>query len=202
MAITLRDTQVVTKKVRFSYVHVFEPNAVEVGQEEKYSVSIIIPKEDKATLGLIDKAVKNAVEAGKAKLADKTGRVNMNTIKTPLRDGDAERPDDASYAGSYFLNASSKQKPGVVKFMGKDANGKNILKKIEDTTEFYSGCFGLADLNFYAFSASGNKGIAAGLNNVIKLHDGDYLGGRASADDVFGEVEIDDEALDGDDSWM
>jgi hypothetical protein len=168
-------TKVTTGKVRLSYAHLFEPHAIE-GNEPKYSVSVIIPKTDIETL----KSVKEAVEQAKKDGAAKWGGKVPPTLKTPLRDGDAERPDDEAYKNCYFLNASSKQKPGVV-----DKNVQPVL----DQSEVYSGCYGRLTLNFYAFSASGNKGIAAGLGNVQKLEDGEPLGGFTRAEDDFDSVE-------------
>lgn len=168
-------TKVTTGKVRLSYAHLFEPHAIE-GNEPKYSVSVIIPKNDKETLQAIKEAVNEAKELGKGKWGGKV----PPTIKTPLRDGDAERPDDEAYAGCYFLNANSKNKPGVV-----DINVQPIL----DATEVYSGCYARLTLNFYAYNANGNKGIAAGLGNVQKLADGEPLGGFTRAEDDFEVVE-------------
>lgn len=93
---------------------------------------------------------------------------------------DTERPDDEAYANCYFLNANSKNKPGVV-----DKNVQPVL----DATEVYSGCYARLTLNFYAYSASGNKGIACGLGNVQKLEDGEPLGGFTRAEDDFDSVE-------------
>lgn len=167
-------TKVITGKVRFSYAHVFEPSAIEEGQEKKYSVSIIIPKEDTKTLNKIKEAIKAAAEEGKAKFG---GTVPKN-YKNPLRDGDEEREDDENYAGCMFINANSTRKPGLV---DKDLN------PIMDKDDFYSGCYGRASVNFYAFTVSGNKGVACGLNNLQKLEDGERLGGGASsAEDDFG----------------
>ncbi len=180
MAIKNSDTKVVTGKVRLSYVHVFEPSAIEEGQEKKYSTAILIPKSDKETLKKIKAAVEAAKTAGLAKFG---GKIPAN-LKTPLRDGDEEREDQPEYAGHYFLNASSKTKPGVV-----DANVQPIL----DSTEVYSGCYGRVSINFYAFNTAGNKGIACGLNNVQKLADGDYLGGRSRAEDDFDAVDDSDD---------
>ncbi|MFS1519648.1 DUF2815 family protein [Bacillus sp. SCS-151] len=179
MATTNTDTKVITGKVRLSYVHIFQPHAME-GQEEKYSVSILIPKSDKATLKKIKAATDAAKQAGSAKWG---GKIPGN-LKTPLRDGDEERPDQEEYAGHYFLNASSKTAPGVV-----DAQ----LNQIMDSQEVYSGCYGRASLNFYAYNTAGNKGIACGLNNVQKLADGDYLGGRSRAEDDFDAVDTGDD---------
>lgn len=167
-------TKVVTGKVRFSYLHVFEPSAVDEGQEKKYSVSLIIPKKDKATLAKIEKAIEAAKEAGKAKFG---GKIPAN-LKLPLRDGDIERPDDEAYADSFFLNANAKTKPGLV---------DKALNPIMDQDQLYSGCYGRASITFYAFNTSGNKGIACGLNNLMKLEDGENLGGRQSAENDFAE---------------
>lgn len=168
-------TKVTTGKVRLSYAHLFEPHAIE-GNEPKYSVSVIIPKTDTETLTAIKEAVAEAKELGKAKFG---GKVPAN-LKTPLRDGDVDREGDEAYAGCYFLNANSKNKPGVV-----DINVQPVL----DATEVYSGCYARLTLNFYAYSASGNKGIAAGLGNVQKLADGEPLGGFTRAEDDFDSLE-------------
>ena len=92
-------------------------------------------------------------------------------LKGGLRDGDEEK-EDAAYAGSYFINANSAQKPGVV---------DQDLNPIMDMNEFYSGCYGRASITFYPYNAQGSKGIACGLNNVQKLEDGEKLGGATSA---------------------
>ena len=175
-------TKVVTGKVRFSYLHVFEPSAIEEGGEKKYSCSLIIPKTDKATLGKIGKAIEAAKEAGKAKLG---GKIPAN-LKTPLRDGDEERPEDEAYENAYFLNANAKTKPGLV---------DKALNPIMDQEELYSGCYGRASVTFYAFNTSGNKGIACGLNNLMKLEDGENLGGRQSAENDFAEYAEGDDLL-------
>ena len=172
-------TKVVTGEVRFSYAHVFEPASIN-GGDEKYSVSILIDKSDKDTLNRIEKAVEAAKNAGINKFG---GKIPAN-LKLPLRDGDIEREDDPVYAGKYFVNANCKQKPGIV-----DRSGNPII----DTTDFYSGCYGYASITFYAFNASGNRGIAAGLNNLMKTRDGEPLGGRSSANEDFADLIADDE---------
>ena len=168
-------TKVTTGEVRFSYAHVFEPHSIDEGGEKKYSVSILIDKSDKKTLARINKAIEDAKEAGKAKFG---GKVPAK-LKTPLRDGDEERPDDEVYAGKYFINANAKTKPGII-----DKAGNPII----DSTEFYSGCFGHASITFYAFNTAGNKGIACGLNNIMKTRDGESLGGKSKAEDDFADL--------------
>ncbi|MBP0989344.1 MAG: DUF2815 family protein, partial [Oscillospiraceae bacterium] len=105
-----------------------------------------------------------------------------STLKTPLRDGDAERPDDPAYANSYFVNANSITAPGVV-----DADRQPII----DTSEVYSGVYGRASINFYAYATKTAKGIACGLNNLMKVKDGEPLGGHSRAEDDFADIDDD-----------
>jgi hypothetical protein len=179
MANTNVSTKVVTGEVRFSYVNVFEPKSIN-GSDEKYSVSLLIDKRDTKTIEAIERAIEAAKQAGVAKFGGKIPPM----LKLPLRDGDTERPDDENYAGKMFVNANCKTKPGLI-----EKNGMEII----DTTEFYSGCYGKASVTFYAFNSNGNKGIACGLNNIMKTRDGEPLGGRSRAvDDFANDIEEDD----------
>lgn len=172
----MAETKVVTGKVRFSYAQVFEPRAMTEGATPKYSVSLIIPKSDKKTLDKIKAAIASAIEEGKT---SKWGGKIPKNLKTPLRDGDEEREEDEVYAGSMFLSANSSNKPGIV-----DAD----LNTIMDKSEFYSGCYGRASINFYPFDSNGSKGVACGLNNLQKLEDGERLAGIGSTpEEDFGE---------------
>lgn len=163
--------KVVTGKVRFSYAHVFTPQASEEGKQPKYSVSLIIPKSDTDTINKINKAIEQA----KAENAAVWGGTVPKGLKGGLRDGDEEK-DDPAYAGCYFINANSTQKPGVV---------DQDLNPILDQGEFYSGCYGRASISFFAYNSNGSKGIGCGLNNVQKLEDGEKLGGATSAAEDF-----------------
>lgn len=178
-------TKVITGKVRFSYAHIWEATAVDEGQKAKFSVSILIPKSDKKTIAKINAAVEAAKQQGKASKYE--GKIPTN-LKLPLRDGDEERPDDEAYAGCFFMNATSVTRPGVV-----DSNRDPITEK----SDFYSGCYGVASINFYPFRVSGNKGVACGLNNIMKTADGEVLGGgRQSAEDDFADIEVPEDAED------
>ena len=107
----------------------------------------------------------------------------LDTIKTPLRDGDKERPGDDAYKGCYFINANSATAPGIV-----DADRNPIM----DRSEVYSGVYGRASINLYAFNSNGNRGIACGLNNLQKIRDGEPLGGKPRAEDDFNTADDDD----------
>lgn len=183
------DTKVIIAGARLSYANLFEPRAFD-GQEPKYSVSILIDKEDKDTIALIEMAVENARETG----VEKYGKKFATNLRTPLRDGDVDRPDDANYEGHYFINANSKTPPQVVGKL-RDPNTGKPLPLGPD--EVYSGCYANVSVNFYPYNVSGNKGVAAGLNNVQKVQDGEKLSGASSATDDFDfeDAEFDDDFL-------
>ena len=165
---------------RISFANIWEPKAIN-GGDEKYSVSCLIPKSDKKTLARIQKAVEAAKEDGKTRKW--SGKIPPN-LKLPLRDGDIDRPDDENYEDCYFLNASSKDAPQVV-----DRKVNPVL----DPMLVYSGCYCNVSVNFYAFNANGNRGVAAGLGNIQFVRDGERLSGKASADADFDALEDDDE---------
>ncbi len=177
-------TKVITGvNTRWSYVNAWEPKSIN-GGAPKYSVSLIIPKSDTKTLEKIQAAIQAAYEEGQSKLKGNGRSVPaLSALKTPLRDGDAERPDDEAYANSYFINANSGTAPGIV-----DADRNPILER----SEVYSGVYGRASINFYAFNSNGNKGIACGLNNLQKIRDGEPLGGKSRAEDDFAEADEED----------
>ena len=184
MAKYVNPTKVITGvNTRWSYANVWQPKSIN-GGAEKYSVSLIIPKSDTVTINKIKAAIQSAYEEGESKLKGNGKSVPpLAALKTPLRDGDVERPDDPVYAGNYFINANSATAPGIV-----DADRQPIL----DRSEVYSGVYGRASINLYAFNSNGNKGIACGLNNLQKIRDGEPLGAKSRAEDDFATEEDDD----------
>lgn len=167
--------------VRFSYAYVFTPRKNEDGTDGKYSIQLLIPKSDTEAVNLINKAIEAAKQAGVS--SKWNGKMPPAVkLKTPLRDGDEEYPDNDTYAGMYFMNASSVTKPGIRVL----ENGS--MCEALDAEDFYSGCYGCATVNLYAYNTSGNMGIAAGLNNVIKTQDGEKLAGGHTAEEDFGDL--------------
>lgn len=170
---------------RISFANIWEPKAINDG-EEKYSVSCIISKSDTKTIAKIQQAIEAAKEDGKTRRWG--GKIPPN-LKLPLRDGDIDRPDDDSYVDAMFINATSKDAPQIV---------DRKKQTITDPMMVYSGCYCNVSVNFYAFNANGNRGVAAGLGNVQFVKDGDRLSGKASADADFDELDDDEDVL-GDD---
>jgi hypothetical protein len=189
-AVLKNDTKVVTGLVRLSYAHIFEPKSIN-GSDPKYSVSLIIPKDDKQMVKVLEQAIDNAKELGKSKWG---GKIPSN-LKLPLRDGDEDRPEDEAYENSYFINANSERAPQVVGTEKDKATGKAIPLGPD---EVYSGCYARASINFYPFNVNGNKGIACSLISIQKIDDGEPLAGVASApeeDFEFDEVDAEDDFL-------
>ena len=176
-------TQITTGRVRFSFVNVFTPRSIN-GSDEKYSVTLLIPKSDSHTMAKI----KDAMEAAKQAYASRSGKKLPAQLKNTIHDGDGVRESDgepfgAECKGCWVMSVSSKKKTVVI-FSDKTP--------ITDPNEFYSGCYGRASISFYAFNANGNRGIACGLNNLQKIKDGEPLGGRASAESDFATEEDED----------
>lgn len=173
-------TKMVIPNCRLSFPNIWEPKAIN-GGEEKYSVSCVIPKSDTKTIAKIQKAIEAAKEDGKTR---KWGGKIPPNLKLPLRDGDIDRPDDENYADCYFINATSKDAPQVV---------DRKVQPVMDPMMVYAGCYCNVSVNFYPFNANGNRGVAAGLGNIQFVRDGERLSGRASADADFDALEDDGE---------
>ena len=181
MARALKPTEV-RVPCRISYAHL-----IDTDKNDNYSVSLLIPKDDKKTLAEIQKAIDAAILDGKSKLANKDGAINKKTLKLPLRDADEEGNSSPDYKNCMFFNAKSKRRPQVV---------DRHKEMIYDAEEIYSGCYCNVMVNFYAFAVEGNKGIAASLGNVQKIKDGERLGfGGTTAESDF-DIFDDEDDLD------
>lgn len=174
---------VVTNKVRMSYLHVLKPfksnDPKQADKDPKYSVTVLIPKGDYATLQRINMAIEAAKQRG---ASEKYGGSIPPKLTLPLHDGDGPRESDGrpygqECRGHWVLNTSSYRKPGVV-----DGNCSPIM----DETQIYSGMYGLVSMDFYPFNNSGNKGVACGLCHIMKTEDGEPLAGGSTVEDDFG----------------
>ncbi len=169
-----------TGKVRLSYCHVWEPQTPQGGGEPKYSVTILISKNDVNTLNTIYSEMESVKQSG---ISSTWGGVLPPLVKIPLYDGDGVRPSGEPFGpecrGHMVMTASSKTQPQIV-----DLNVQPVLNR----AEVYSGCYARVNINFFAYSQSGNKGLGCGLNCIQKVEDGEPLAGGVSAQEAFGGV--------------
>ena len=178
-------TAVTTGKVRLSYCNVFQPRENMNGKKE-YSVTLLIPKSDTATLQKINDAIQAAAQKG---MDGAWGGAMPPQLPTPIHDGDGVKESGEPYGdeckGHWVLSARSNENhpPEVV-----DQN----LNKILDQTAVYSGCYAHVYINFYPYGGGNTgfkKGVGCGLGPIQKVADGEPLGGSApSASSVFGKV--------------
>lgn len=178
-------TAVTTGKVRLSYCNVFQPRE-DMSGKKKYSVTLLIPKTDTATLQKINDAIQAATQKG---MDGAWGGAMPPQLPIPLHDGDGVKENGEAYGdeckGHWVITASANENhpPEVV-----DQN----LNKILDQTAVYSGCYAHVYINFYPYGGGTTgfrKGIGCGLGPIQKVADGEALGGSApSASSVFGKV--------------
>ena len=170
-------TKVLTGEVRLSYVNLTTPRAPQQGGDPKYSVTLLIPKTDAATVANINASMKAAYDDGVSK---KWGGAHPQP-KVLLHDGDGLRPSGLPFGdeckGHWVLTASTKNKPQVV--------GIDNLDCELSPSDIYSGMYARVTINFFAYDTAGSKGVGCGLGNVLKTRDGEALAGGASAASDF-----------------
>lgn len=176
----VKDNKVVFGPVRLSYTHLFNRYAPEGSTDDgKFMTNALIPKTEKKTIKAIETAVQNAKQSA---IVSKWGGKEPKKLDMPLRDGDEK--DDETYKDMMYVNAKCSTRPGIV---DKQRN------PITDEEEIYSGVWAILSVNFYGYDVSGNRGVACGLNNVMKFKDDTHLGGHVSAETDFADIELEDD---------
>lgn len=178
---TVKDTKVVFGPCRLSYTHVFTKYAPDGDTDNgKYMTNVLIPKSEKETVKALQQAIEAAKKSG---IVSKWGGKEPKNLELPLRDGDTDK-DDEVYEDCFFINAKSSTRPGIC-----DKNKNPIV----DEEEIYSGVYAYVSVSFYPYDKNGNRGIACGLNNIMKFKDGERLGGRTSAENDFADIDAEDD---------
>lgn len=178
---TVKDTKIVFGPCRLSYTHVFTKYAPDGDTDNgKYMTNVLIPKSEKETVKALQQAIEAAKKSG---IVSKWGGKEPKNLELPLRDGDTDK-DDEVYEDCFFINAKSSTRPGIC-----DKNKNPIV----DEEEIYSGVYAYVSVSFYPYDKNGNRGIACGLNNIMKFKDGERLGGRTSAENDFADIDAEDD---------
>ncbi len=169
--------------VRFSYCNLFVPKAPmnNPTAEPKYSVTILIPKDNNAAVGAVNDAINAAITEG---TPTKWNGVRPPQPAIPIHDGDGPRPSDGSAFGDeckgmWVMTAGSKQAPFVV---------DRQVQPIIDPTQVYSGMWGNVSITLFPYNQAGKKGVGCGLNGVQKVRDDQPLGNRVTAQEAFSAV--------------
>ncbi|MFZ5975222.1 MAG: ssDNA-binding protein [Bacillota bacterium] len=175
-----KPTEVTTGEVRISYEHLMKPYAPKPDAEPKYSATLLIPKTDIDTKRRIDAAIQAAIAEG---VSSKWGGIRPPQPPIPIHDGDGLRPNGIAFGpeckGHWVMTASSKQPQEIVDI---------AMNPIINPTEVYSGMYARVNINFFAYNQAGRRGIGCGLGPVQKTRDGEPLGGRTTAAEVFGSM--------------
>lgn len=183
--------KMVTPEFRASFVYLTTPHAAPGSDKEKYSLNVVIQKDNKEQMAFLKK-----LKAEIAKLRDeKFGEPDTWTkkqkvkYKQPIKDGDDE--DIPQWEDCFVFIASSDRQPDVV---------DTAFQDVIDPDALYSGAWYRVSVSLYSWShESGNFGVSASLSNVMFVRDDDAFDGRTSAQQDFADVDYADEMEDDDD---
>jgi len=161
-----------------SYPHLFQPRAVNQGDDPKFSASILIRKGD-PQLAYIQSVIDQEKANGWPSGFPSSGRQF-------LADGALKFPTDPAMANFMVIsaNANADSKPAVV-----DPN----LAPVMDQSQVFAGAIVWASLNTFIYNQTVNKGVGAGLNGIMVTGEIGELGridGRPSVESMFDGVTV------------
>ena len=170
---------------RLAFANIFQPKAVQAGDEPAYSCSLILdPKANAATIKSIDEAIEKVAKekwGAKAEAIMKGIRAKGDLC---LRSGD-EKAEYDGFEGNMYVSARSKTRPTVL--------DRDKSPLTQDDGKPYSGCYVNASIDIYAQDNSYGKRINASLRGVQFYKDGDSFGGGAPASaDEFDDLGMDE----------
>jgi hypothetical protein len=174
------NTMALTPECRIVWPNLFEPSSFEDSDEEVYRCMLLF--ENDADLSVMHTAIK---AAAKKKFPGKDKEF-YRQLRKPIRDGMEKAVDehgnsnpDSFYYGRKFMNVKTRFQPQAV----------DIYNNPLEPDQMYGGCYVRAYLGFFGYDFRGNKGVSAGLRAVIKLKDGDPIGGgKVDTATVFADV--------------
>lgn len=164
--------KVTTGVVRIVYPNLAEPRPEDAEIDAgKYSVLVLIPKEETATI----EAMEAAIEYAKTK---KFPKIVPKTLLLPIKDGDEKFDKEGNpvewYAGHYYLNLKSNNQPKLI---------DPFKNEIEDASFIKGGDWCKVRIAFSGYDMAGNKGVGAYVDVVQFVRAGDPLGNSDTLDD-------------------
>ena len=185
-----------TPRFRVSFPEVFQKKQFDESQPARWSLTgLFTPSEfddaDKARWKALGAAINalckehtkktyNDIMGSWWPLDYKARQGASPTYRMPFHAGEEKTYKGYGPGIVFFAMAASKQKPQVVS----KKTGQILTENSEDA--FYAGCYARATVNPYFFDNKG-KGIAIGLNNLLKLDEGERLDSFSSAEEDFGD---------------
>lgn len=157
-----------TPEFRVSFPHVMNPTR-NMQDKLRYNLVMLFPKS--ADLSKLK-------EIAKAAAVEKWGNKFPENLKIPFRDGNEKTYE--GYKDTIFCSAQSVNRPGLI---------NETKETIINHEEFYAGCYAIATITAYAYDRVGNRGVAFGLQNVMKVKDGEPFSGKTSPQDDFDAIE-------------
>jgi hypothetical protein len=157
-----------------SFPHLFEPRAVNEGDDPKYSVNCLIRKDDPQV-----QTIQNAIETEKQNTFPNGFPPNG---KLCLKDGDVE-PNGVKGYYELRANTGADNPPHVVHVPG--------AKPVTDRSKVYPGAVAWCIININGYNKQINKGVGAYINGVgITGEEGELgrLDNKPSAEQMFAGV--------------
>ena len=150
-------------------------------QKTKFAATLVIPTgSDLSELYAAAELAVTEKFGDKIKVGPKTftakEALEKGIIRSPFRT-DAEAKGYPE--GSTFIGAKTETKPGIIH------PNREPMTEAEVERLMYPGATVRASVTFYGYDVSGNKGIAAALNALQWVKDGDRLDNRVAASEEF-----------------
>ena len=162
----------ITVHARVAYPHLAQPKAFKGEKDPKYSVTLVIPKDDPQIATI--RAIEQALIAKELDGVIPTG--NNILLK--------EAPNNPAMAGCYLMAAKTKDQPGL---SHRTEAGR---QKLLDPTVIQDGDWCYCAINIYAYTQP-SKGVTSFLNYVMFDRRGEGklgTGGGPSEDEAFAHV--------------
>ena len=174
------DLLALTPEAIIVWPELFEPSSFN-SSDEYYRATLLIEKD--SDLAPLEQAINAAA------LKKFPGQSNefYQQLRNPIRNGALKAVDDngnpdleSFYYNRYFMNVKSKYQPQIVNIHG---------EAITDPGDIYGGCIVRAYLSFFGYTHAGNTGVSCSLRALIKIADGDPIGGgKIDTKAVFADV--------------
>lgn len=170
--------QLKTPRARLSFPSLFEKRANDLGGEPRYEAQLIFDEaaqKDPRFQKMKEACARAATAAWPSK--------RPSGMRSPFRDG-AEKEFAGYGPGTVYVTASTHRKCPTLREDRQEATPDDL----------YPGCYVVAIVSPYAYDKKGNKGVAFGLESIMKVADGEQLGGGGmtvqSARDAFADEEV------------